>query len=73
MRWLIVREDLVYAEDNICKQQRALDRIAFTASDAPGSKKDGACNRNTYECSINVANFREASDPPEKIDGAGDD
>lgn len=73
MRWLIVREDLVYAKDNIGKQQRALDRIALTASDAPSSKEDGACDCDTYECSINVANFREPSNPPEEVNGAGDD
>ena len=70
MRWLIVREDLIDAEDNICEQQRTLDRIAFAASDTPGSEKTGASYCDTYQCRIDVADLREPSDPPKEVNRA---
>ena len=48
MRWLIVCEDLIDAEDNVCEQQRTFDGVAFAASDTPGPKENGASYCDTY-------------------------
>lgn len=70
---LVVREDLVYAEDDVGEQQRALDWIAFAAAYAPSGQEHGTSDRNSNQCCIHITNLRKFGDSPEKVYGAGND
>lgn len=54
-------------------QKRRFDRIASCADDAPPTKKDGGCNGDTNENSIDVVNLRKGGDAPEEVDRRGND
>ena len=54
-------------------QERALDGIAAATADTPGAEEECAGDSDTDQRGIDVAKLGEASDPPEEVDGAGDD
>lgn len=70
MRWLVVGEDLIDAEHYVCEQERALDRVSLAAADAPGSEEYSACDRDTYQCCVDISNLGKMSNPPKEVDGA---
>lgn len=67
-RGQVIREDLVYAEDDVCEEQGALDWVAPPTTDAPCAEEYGCCNRNPDECGIDVSDLGEVRDTPEEVD-----
>lgn len=47
VRWLIVGEYLVDAQDDISEEQRALDGVAASTANTPSTQDNGAGDRHT--------------------------
>ena len=89
MSRLVVCKDLVDTQCNICElvhvsesrwnlrqatyQQRALDGIASTAANTPGTQKDCAGDCGTNQYGVYIANLREGGDSIEEVARARDD
>lgn len=73
VRGLVIREDLIDAENNVGKEQRALYGISAPTANAPGAQDNCACNGDPDQSGIHVGDLRELKNTPEEVDRAGDD
>ena len=68
MSGLVVGEDLVETQDDICKQERALNRISFPTADTPSAEENGAGDCYANKSGIDVPDLWKTSDSPEEVD-----
>ena len=73
MRWGVVGEDLIDAENNIGEQEGAFHRVPAAAPNTPSAQYHSASDRHADQSGVNVGDFREAENAPEEIDRAGYD
>lgn len=69
-RGLVVGENLIDTKNHVCKEQRALHRVAFTTADAPRTEEHSASDGNANEGRVNVVDFGEFCYSPEEVDRA---
>ena len=67
MSGLVVSEDLVETQDDVCEQERALDRVSFTAANTPGAEEYGAGDCDADQSCINVSDLWKTSNPPKEV------
>lgn len=70
---LVVGEDLVETQDDVCEKERTFDRIPFPTTDPPSAEENGAGDCYANKSGIDVTDLWKTSDPPEEVDRARDD
>jgi len=73
VRRLVVRKDLIDAENDVRKEQRALYGVSAPTANTPGAQDNCACNGDADQSGIHVRNLGELKYTPEEIDRARDD
>lgn len=64
MKRLIVCKDLIDAQDYVSEEQRALNGIATTTTNAPSAQNNSTCDGDANQGRVDIADPRELKHPP---------